>query len=335
MPLIHIVPRGRKPAFVNEVPIMHRPYRSTAEEFASPPVHSRSPYDRAGKDYATYADGDPGKLFAFTSLHAYADKCVWTHLDAQLRALKAEGRTTVRILDAGCGPGTWLRRLVAHAHWLGFTEIRARGFDISEVQVLAAQKKSRAVARLPGVRLTFEVADLMTALPEADGSVDLTLCLYSVLSHLPRETLPTVVAEFARVTRGHVITTVHAIGSTPTIYVDALEKARSFRQDHAHDRCIVEFSDGAHLEMNSHLFSAEELKCCFGARFEIEDLSGLDIFHGRFALDRRWNPASLGADDALAIELARLERTYAHDNHLIDRANHLLLVGKSRANEAA
>jgi len=69
-------------------------------------------------------------------------------------------------------------------------EIRARGFDISEVQVLAAQKKSRAVARLPGVRLTFEIADLTTALPETDGSVDLTLCLYSVLSHLPREALP-------------------------------------------------------------------------------------------------------------------------------------------------
>ena len=190
MPLIHIVPRGRKLAFVNEVPIMHRPYRSTAEEFASAPVHSRSPYDRAGEEYATYADGDPGKLFAFTSLHAYADKCVWTHLDAQLRALKAQGRTTVRILDAGCGPGTWLRRLVAHAHWLGFTEIRARGFDISEVQVLAAQKKSRAVARLSGVRLTFEVANLTSGLPEADKSADLTLCLYSVLSHLPPRRCP-------------------------------------------------------------------------------------------------------------------------------------------------
>jgi SAM-dependent methyltransferase len=307
---------------------MHRPYRRTTEDFSLPPVRARSPYDHVGSDYTTYADGDPQKLFAFTSLHAYADKCVWTHLDAQLRALKANGATAVSILDAGCGPGTWLRRLIAHAHWLGFTDIRARGFDISEVQICAAQKKSRAVARLAGVRLTFEVADLTTALPEADHSVDLTLCLYSVLSHLPRRTLPGVVAEFARVTRGHIVTTVRSIGSTPTIYVDSLEKARSFRQDHAHDRCTVELSNGAHLEMNSHLFSAEELKCCFGSQFEIEDLSGLDIFHGRFALDRRWNPATLGADDALAAELARLERTYAHDDHLIDRANHLLLVGR-------
>jgi len=106
---------------------MHRPYRRTADEFSLPPVRAKSPYDRAGTDYVTYADGDSGKLFAFTSLHAYADKCVWAHLDAQLRSLKAEGRTTVRILDAGCGPGTWLRRIVAHAHWLGFAEIRALG----------------------------------------------------------------------------------------------------------------------------------------------------------------------------------------------------------------
>jgi SAM-dependent methyltransferase len=313
---------------------MYRPYRRIAEELAQfLPVHPDSPYDRAGDDYVAYADGDPKQLFSFNSLHAYADKCVWTHLDAQLRSLKAEGRTSVRILDAGCGPGTWLRRVIAHAHWLGFTEIVARGFDISEVQIAAAKKKSRAVARLPGVRLSFDVANLTTRLPEADKSADLTLCLYSVLSHLPAQAMPGVIAEFARVTRGHFIMTVRAIGSTPTIYVDAVEKARTFRQDHTHDRFTVEFANGGRMEMNSHLFSADELRKLVGAHFAIEDLAGLDIFHGRFAPDSRWNPASLAVDTALEAELARLEETYAHDGHLIDRANHLLLVG--RANEFA
>ena len=35
-------------------------------------------------------------------------------------------------------------------------------------------------------------------------------------------------AEFARVTRGHFVMTVRAIGSTPTIYVDALERRAPF-----------------------------------------------------------------------------------------------------------
>ncbi|HKD20418.1 MAG TPA: class I SAM-dependent methyltransferase [Rhizomicrobium sp.] len=309
---------------------MHRiPRRAAEHAFVSP---ARSPYDQVGSAYAAYADGHSDRLLAFDGLHAYADKCVWAQLSAKLRTLRAQGATSVSILDAGCGPGTWLCRLVAQAHWLGFTDIRARGFDVAELQVAAARKKGRALARLPGVTLVFDVADLLEPLPEADASVDLTVCLYSVLSHLPREALPKVAAEFARVTRGHFITTVRAVGSTPTIFVDSLENARSFRQDHAHDRCTVELANGAHLDMPSHLYSARELASCFSPVFEIEDLSGLDLFHGRFTPDRRWNPAALSArDDAVEAALVRLEETYAHDKHLIDRANHLLLVARSRA----
>ena len=81
-----------------------------------------------------------------------------------------------------------------------------------------------------------------------------------------------------------------AVGSTPTIYVDSVEKARNFRQDHAHDRFTVEFTNGGRMEMNSHLYSADELGKLVGADFVMEDVAGLDIFHGRFAPDSRWNP---------------------------------------------
>ena len=73
-------------------------------------------YNQAGGDYVAYADGDPTQLFAFNGLHAYADRRVWALLEAKLTDLHATGATSISILDAGCGPGTWLRRLVTRAH---------------------------------------------------------------------------------------------------------------------------------------------------------------------------------------------------------------------------
>jgi hypothetical protein len=76
-------------------------------------------YNQAGGDYVAYADGDPTHLFAFDGLHAYADRRVWTLLEAKLTDLHATGASSIRILDAGCGPGTWLRRLVTQRPCVG------------------------------------------------------------------------------------------------------------------------------------------------------------------------------------------------------------------------
>src|SRR5262245_49985905 len=85
-------------------------------------------YNQAGSAYVTYADGEPSQLFAFDGIHAYADRCVWGVLEAKLIELRASGASSISLLDAGCGPGTWLRRLVIRARALGFTNITARGF---------------------------------------------------------------------------------------------------------------------------------------------------------------------------------------------------------------
>ena len=171
-------------------------------------------------------------LAAYT---AYSDRRIWTVLEAKLIDLRATGASSIRILDAGCGPGTWLCRLVTCAHVLGFSTITARGFDVARVQVQRARLLARDLSGISGVNLTFDVADLTSELPEADASVDLTLCLYSVLSHLPVASLPTISAEVARVTSGHFITTVRPVGSTPTIFVDSIEKARHFKHDNSRE----------------------------------------------------------------------------------------------------
>ena len=167
-------------------------------------------------------------------------------------------------------------------------------------------------------------------LPEADASVDLTLCLYSVLSHLPVGSLPKISAEVARVTSGHFIATVRSVGSTPTISVDSIEKARHFKHDNSRDRCEIELCDGRHIELSFHLFTAAELRSCFLDHFDIEDLRGLDLFHNRFAPDPRWNPATLVVDNQFSNELERLEKTYATSSGFMERATHLMLVARRR-----
>ena len=284
-------------------------------------------YDHAGDDYLSYADGDPGQLYSFEGHYGYGDSCIWNLIDARLCELRADGATSIRILDAGCGPGTWLRRVVTRALDLGFDTIEARGFDVADAQLDLARGHSRQLAQAPGVTLRFEVGDLTRPLPEAIASVDLCLCLYGVLNHLPKARLPDVMAEFARVTRGCFIASVRSAGSTPSIFVDSIDHARSFHQDNVADRCDVELQDGRRVVLSMHLFTAAELRALVSRSFEIDDLRGLDLFHGRFSPDPRWNPPSL-ATDQVERELQRLEEAYARTPGFIDRAIHLLLAAR-------
>jgi SAM-dependent methyltransferase len=287
-------------------------------------------YNQAGDDYISYADGDPSQPFTFDGVHAYADRCVWAVLEKKLTDLRASGAISVRLLDAGCGPGTWLRRLVMRAYALGFSSIAARGFDIAQVQIQRARLVTRTLSSLPGVNLTFDVADLADSLPEADASVDLTLCLYSALSHLPVARLPDISKEIVRVTSGCFVTTVRPIGSTPTAFVDSIEKVRQLKQDHVRDRCEIDLSDGRHIAFSFHQFTAVELLNYFASGFDVDDLRGLDLFHSRFMPDPRWNPVFQASGSRLADELARLEQAYATNPEFMDRATHLLLVARSR-----
>ncbi len=222
-------------------------------------------------------------------MHAYADRQLWTRLEAKLVDLRASGASAIRILDAGCGPGTWLRRLVLRAYGLGFSKIEARGFDIAQVQIERARLLSNELCTLPGINLTFDVADPTGRLPEADASVDITLCLYSVLSHLPVSALPHIAAELARVTGRHFITTVRPVGSPPTAFVDSMEKVRRLKQDHTQNRCEIELDDGRRIALGFHLFTAIELREYFSPHLDIEDVSGLDLFphalHARSAME--------------------------------------------------
>jgi SAM-dependent methyltransferase len=288
-------------------------------------------YNQAGAAYVAYADGNIENLFALNGPHAYADRYIWTLLKAKLEALRAAGKEHLYILDAGCGPGTWLCRLVIQANELGFKSVTARGFDCSANQIARACALRDRVGVLPGVQLLFEAGDITDPLPEPDQSVDLLLCLYSVLNHLPPEAIRGIAREMARVTRGCLITTVRAIGSPPTAFIDSFDKVTRFQRNPQDDLYELEFLDGRKLMTRFHLFSAQELATHFNGVFASVDIRGLDLFHTRFRSDPRWNPDGTNSLPFFE-ELICLEERHATDPCFVDNALHLLVVAQAQPN---
>ena len=284
-------------------------------------------YNEAGYRYGKYADGGGRTLFTFDGRHAYGDAKCWKIIEDRLLALKARGLKRLSVLDIGCGPGTWLRRVVVRARQLGFGEIIAHGTDIAETQLHRARALSRGLNELAGVQITFAQGDLRSQINA--HKADLCLCLYGVLNHVPVPELPDALKRMAALTGGYFVATVRAIGSQPTVYVDEVSAAVRFHQDNLIHRLDVEFANGRRASFQSHLFSRAELLHLMPPALEVEDMCGIDLFHGRFAGDPRWNPKAAAPLGRLSQELNRLEERYCRDPGFMDHAAHLLVVAKS------
>ena len=303
---------------------------NTALPAALTPVlskHTAHVYDAAGRDYLAYADGDATQLFNFTSGFSFADREIWRRLDATLIRLAADGRKTVSILDAGCGPGTWLRRMALRARDLGFTEINAFGFDISPGMINLAKAAAFHIED-HAIQMRFAVRDITKRPIFKTAEFDICLCLYGVFNHLPVAAHQDVAAELCRVTADSLFVTVRAVGSLPTIYVDRLDQARSFCQNNDSDMLEIDMVNGEHIGLTSHLFSSDELHALFHPHLAGAAMVGLDLFHGRFATDKRWNPAEIAGQEDLESDLDELEHRYASNPHFINRAAHILLIGE-------
>lgn len=299
-----------------------------ADSAVPPPEHRNGEiadaYDAVGTRYREYADGHPDNLFDFSSRSGFADRQVWSRIDAALIELHAQGRHAIRVLDLGCGPGTWLLRVAIRARDLGFTAIEGRGVDLSP-EMIALARQSAAALSDPRIGLSFDTGEILEVLEdEGRHACDLALCLFGVLNHLGPIARAQTARALAEATDGVLITTVRATGSLPSIYVSGIEQARSFHQDNDRDRLEVDLIDGRHIEMLSHLFHASEFRALFAPHCTIRELVGIDLFHSRFQPNQHWNPV-VDDEPALEAELNRLEQFCATDPVLIDRAAHILL----------
>ena len=207
---------------------------------------------------------------------------------------------------------------------------RSTSLDLAKAQVQRARVLSQDLAHHAGVSLRFEAGDIRGRMSEADRSVDICVCLYCVLNHLPADDLPAVFGEVARITKGRFVATIRAIGSMPTIYVDGVKAARVYHQDNVLGRLEVEFDDGGQTSFPSRLFSAAEIRALAAPALQIDELSGLDLFHGRFATDPDWNPPEATPDANFVGALRALERRFHRNPAFVDHATHLLLLARPK-----
>ena len=300
--------------------------------FAQPPAplsDAARAYDTVAAAYLAHAEGKGSGLFEFGGAHAYSDRTLWERLDAMLVRMWAEGRRAIRILDAGCGPGTWLLRLAVRARDLGFTAIEGRGVDLAPAMIEMARSRLR-LALDPHIGLRFEVADLIDALDEEDEqSCDIVLCLNGVLNHLDKDQRRRAAAAMERACDGELFVTGYSVGGNPSIYLADAFDVRQFVQDNENDRLQIHLADGRCLELPSHLFEAREFAAMFSDRVRRLELAGLDLFHARFHGDPRYNPNGLDHRQRDA-ELDRLEHLCETAPALIDSASQILFHGRCR-----
>ncbi|WP_164857213.1 class I SAM-dependent methyltransferase [Sphingomonas crocodyli] len=232
-------------------------------------------YDAYSFAFLDQVDGEPRDPLGLDHRPGLLDAEIWARLDGEMVAMRAAGRDHIRILDAGCGPGLWLLRIARRARQLGFASVECRGFDIAPEMIVHATRHALDISD-DHIRLHFVTGDIVTALDDLpDRAFDITLCLYSVLNHVPREMLADVAAHLGRVTRHALLLTVRAADDHPTIYVQPIGRARAMRQDDPGDRIDIVMADGRHLALVSHRFAEGELRDLFRSPLAIAETAPL------------------------------------------------------------
>ena len=121
-----------------------------------------------------------GTYDLITAEYARQNAAVWPDLADHANALTASLRPGGVVADVGCGPGR------------DITLLRARGLRVIGIDL--------SLGQLRRSRLTGVVQADMRQLPLRGGSVDAIWC-HAALLHIPRTTVPAVLAEFARAAR--------------------------------------------------------------------------------------------------------------------------------------
>ena len=295
-------------------------------------------YDHVGPGYGRYADGEGSEEPAMAAIRsAHADTIVWETICTSMDQLCQDGVSNLRILDAGCGPGTWLRRIAARAHRQGL-HVEAVGFDISSGQLDIARERAqsmlRRIADAHAPKLELLEHSLADPLPWDDAQFHIALCNFGVLNHLPRAVLPTAIAELCRVASHRVIATPRALASPPTACIIGTEAVREFHEDCGRGQLALVLKDGTRHVLTFNLYGAETLRALFAPHATVLDLRAVDLFLSRFAPDANWTANlvdRLAGRQEVMLRLKELEEPLCRLSGWVDHGTHVLIVAKPKS----
>lgn len=279
-------------------------------------------YDSFAKQYPKYADGD-GWRDLKDRRYAYSDnkllKKIYYFIEHQYQL---KGGKPITILDLGCGPGNWLIR-IADFCYRNKIEFRGLGIDISHEMIKEAHK-NLAEYRLEypenQIDLNFTTGNIIEGLPYEDMQFDITMCLYTVLNHIPKEVLPLTISEMMRVTKSVNITTVKGSKSLRTAFVASWDSFKFHNYDSVNEVLTLR-GEGGITQLHCHLFESKELKAYFQPHANTIECSSLDLFVSLFGDEFRWRPEPI-----LSPAIFDLEETLCGDQDFLDYANHILII---------
>lgn len=289
-------------------------------------------YNAYPEDYEKYADGNVKEnLYDYEDrIHGFADKTTTEKIEQIVTKCLSKRKGPLKILDFGCGSGTWLRRIMDKFVVSKGARIECVGVDISDALLSLAERRLEEYNRKMGTKINiqFRWADLSESLPFGDNEFDITLCLYTVLNHIPVSNVQTAVQEMLRVTKEVNVTSIKPAGGMPTVYVCNIEDIVKYEQ--SFETLTFLHRNGEQWTICSHLFTREEIIDIFSEFSRVEECLGLGIFSPRLKSPNTWRTKSGEASfKAVREELEELEKSFCSKPQWIDMANHIMVISRS------
>lgn len=297
-------------------------------------------YDRFSRSYTNYANGTSAlaellelKESDVNRAFSWGDVQTWQAIEESLE-LKIEQRrktgdsTPINLLDVGCGDGTWALR-IAHYCFRKDQSVCIACLDLSPAMLESAKKQFDDFFSQCGaddICVTYEICDLSSGLPAhiKTKGFDVTLCLHTVLNHLPAKALSFAIAELVTSTDGYLYFSVKPPFSRPTFYAAPMSEILHF--DRRNEHLYALDRSGSFHVLRSNLISHQQLIDALQPFSVNAEYVGLDVLISRLTPDPRW----VGDDPTAKLlpidDLLSLEARASLDSRYLNFANHILAI---------
>jgi SAM-dependent methyltransferase len=302
-------------------------------------------YNTFSKSYTDYANGSSSidELLNLDASHmnrafSWGDVQTWQAIVDSINLLIADkaldGKPyTIKILDIGCGDGTWSLR-AAHYCASKSVAVNIDCLDISPEMIENAKRQfdffREHMKYQVNLNVAFELCDLTEGLPESTKleKYDIILCLHTVLNHIPSKDLSFSIGELIRASQGFVYFSVKPPFSRPTFYAAPMSDILHF--DRRNENLYALDRTGTFHTLRSSLISHEQLISILNEHPVTADYIGLDVLISRMTPDPRW----VGDDETIMSlpidDLISLEGRMSLDQRYLNFANHILVAVDTR-----